>query len=117
MHNLQSYSSSYRVDETTQHKLANKLLLQLYQQYITFTGHTCSFIHFPVVPNLEHRAPFGVSVIVLWTSDQPVTEASTYTGQHNIQTQETNIHAPSGIRTRGTSNQAAADLHLRPRGH
>jgi hypothetical protein len=41
---------------------------------------------------LEHRAPFGVSVIthtrhavgLLWTSDQPVAEASTYTGQHNI---------------------------------
>jgi hypothetical protein len=42
---------------------------------------------------LEHRAPFGVSVIThaigltvgpLWTGDQPVAEASTYTGQHNI---------------------------------
>jgi hypothetical protein len=45
-----------------------------------------SFIHFPVVPNLEHRAPLEVSVIthtirhtvgLLWTSDQPVAEAST----------------------------------------
>jgi hypothetical protein len=52
-----------------------------------------SFIHVPVVPNLEHRAPFGVSVIthtirhavgLLWTSDQPVAEAAAYTGQHNI---------------------------------
>jgi hypothetical protein len=43
--------------------------------------------------HLEHRAPFGVSEIthilrytvgLLWTSDQPVAEASTYTGQHNI---------------------------------
>jgi hypothetical protein len=32
-------------------------------------------------------------------------------------TQQTNIHAPSGIRTRDPSNQAAADLRLRPRGH
>jgi hypothetical protein len=32
-----------------------------------------------------------------WTSDQPVTETSTYTGQHNIETQQTNIHVPSGI--------------------
>jgi hypothetical protein len=48
------------------------------------------------------------------TSDQPVVEASTYTGQHNIQTQETNI---SGIRTCDPSNEAAADLRLRPRGH
>jgi hypothetical protein len=51
-----------------------------------------AFIHFPIVPPLEHRAPFGVSVIthtrhtvgLLWTSDQPVAETSTYTGQHNI---------------------------------
>jgi hypothetical protein len=42
---------------------------------------------------LEHRARFGVSVIthtirhtvgLLWPSDQPVAEAYTYTGQHNI---------------------------------
>jgi hypothetical protein len=47
---------------------------------------SCSF-------QLEHRAPFGVSVITYilrhtvglpWTSGQPVAEASTYTGQHNI---------------------------------
>jgi hypothetical protein len=50
-------------------------------------------IHFPVGSQQERRAPFGVSVIthtirhtlgLLWTSDQPVVEASTYTGQHNI---------------------------------
>jgi hypothetical protein len=51
---------------------------------------------------------------LLWTSDQPVAEASNYTGQHYIETQETNIHALSGIRTRDPSNQAAADLCLRP---
>jgi hypothetical protein len=54
---------------------------------------------------------------LLWMSDQLVTEASTYAGQYNIQTQETNIHALSGIRTRDPSNQDAADLRLRPRGH
>jgi hypothetical protein len=51
-----------------------------------------SFIHVPFVPNLKHRAPFGVSVIThtrhtvgrLWMSDQPIAETSTYTGQHNI---------------------------------
>jgi hypothetical protein len=54
---------------------------------------------------------------LLWTSDQPVAEASTYTGQHNIYTQETNIHATSGIRIRDPSNEATANLRLRPRGH
>jgi hypothetical protein len=39
-------------------------------------------------------------------SDQPVAKASTYTGQHHTNT-KTNIHAPSVIRTRDPSNQAA----------
>jgi hypothetical protein len=54
---------------------------------------------------------------LLWTGDQPVAMASVYTGQHNTETQQTNIHALSGIRIRDPSNQAAADLRLRPRGH
>ena len=37
---------------------------------------------------------------------------------HNTQqTQENNIHALRGIRTRDLSNVAAADLRLRPHGH
>jgi hypothetical protein len=39
-------------------------------------------------------------------SDKPVAETSTYIGQHNIYTQETNIHALGGIRTHGPSTQA-----------
>ena len=31
--------------------------------------------------------------------------------------QQTNIHAPGGIRTRNLSRRAAADIDLRPRGH
>jgi hypothetical protein len=50
-------------------------------------------------------------------SDQLVAKASTHTGQHNTETQETNIHVLSGIRTRDFRNQAAADLRLRPHGH
>jgi hypothetical protein len=52
---------------------------------------------------------------LLWTSDQPVAKASTYTGQHNIYT-KTNIHASSGIRTRDPSNQAAKIYTERPQG-
>jgi hypothetical protein len=55
---------------------------------------------------------FRHTVGLLWTSDQPVSDTSTCTGQHNIETQETNIHALNGIRTRDPSNQAAADLTL-----
>jgi hypothetical protein len=32
-------------------------------------------------------------------------------------TQQTNIHAPDGIRTHDRSRRAAVDLRLRPRGH
>jgi hypothetical protein len=55
-----------------------------------------SSIHpFSCSSHLEHRALFGVSVItrilrhtagLLWTSDQPVLETSTYTGQPKRQT-------------------------------
>jgi hypothetical protein len=85
-----------------------------------------TFINFPVCSQRVHRALFGVSVItrtlglmvgLLWTSDEPVVEVCTYIGQHNIYTQEINIHAPSRIQTRDLSNQAAADVYLRPRGY
>jgi hypothetical protein len=66
---------------------------------------------------LDHTHTIRHTVGLLWTSDQPVAETATYTGQHNIEAQKTNIHAPSGIRTRDPSNQAAADLCLRSRGH
>ena len=51
------------------------------------------------------------SVRLLWTSDQSVAETSTWPSQ------QTNIHAPSGIRTHILSGRAAVDLRLRPRGH
>jgi hypothetical protein len=60
---------------------------------IALGGVFHSFIHFPLGSQLEHRATFGVSVITytirhkvgfLCTSDQPVAEACTYTGQHNV---------------------------------
>jgi hypothetical protein len=36
---------------------------------------------------------------------------------NNQQTQGTNIHALSGVRTRHSCNKVAADLHLRPHSH
>ena len=46
------------------------------------------------------------------TNDQLVAETST--SQHS---QQTDIHAPGGIRTHDLSRRAAANLRLRPRGH
>ena len=55
------------------------------------------------------------SVRLLGTSDQLVAERPLPDNtQHS---QQTNIHAPGGIRTHSLSRRAAADLHLRPRGH
>jgi hypothetical protein len=47
------------------------------------------------------------AVELLWTSDQPIGNASVHTGQHNTETQRQNIHASSGIRTHDPSNQEA----------
>jgi hypothetical protein len=65
---------------------------------------------FLITHNHTHAVGF------LWTSDQLLAEASTYTGQHTHK-QGTNIYAVNGIRTRDSSNRAAEGLHLRPRGH
>jgi len=85
----------------------------------------CLFIYFffffaaALRPNVGHgllirsHTTTHQSVGLLWTSDQLVTETSTW--QHTTLT--TNIHAPSGIWTHDLSRRAAADLRLRPRGH
>jgi hypothetical protein len=52
------------------------------------------------------------SVWLHWMSDQLVADTSTW--QH---TQQTNIHAPGGIRIHERSRRAAVDLCLRQRGY
>jgi hypothetical protein len=92
--------------------------LQVYKTLCCNNSWFHSFIHFPVVSNLEHRGPFGVSVNthcrtpLVRPSQRPLTAQENTTYRH-----ETNIRAPNGIRTRDPSNQAAEDLHLRPRAH
>ena len=55
------------------------------------------------------------SVGLLWTRDRPTAkELSLHNTGHS---QETDIHASGGIRTRNPSKQAAADPRLRLRGH
>jgi hypothetical protein len=51
------------------------------------------------------------SVGLLWTSDQPNAETSTWQS-----TTQTDIHALGGIRTHNRSKRAAADPRLRPHG-
>ena len=54
------------------------------------------------------------SVWLLWTSDQPVAETSTW--QHTTLTTDKHPH-PDRIRSHNLSKRAAVDPHLRPRGH
>ena len=54
------------------------------------------------------------SVGLLWTSNQPDAEASTWHTQHS---QQTNVHAPDGIRNHNPSYRAVAAPRLRPLGH
>jgi len=54
------------------------------------------------------------SVRLLWTSDQPIAETSTW--QHTTITRDRNP-CLGGIRTRNPRKRVAEDPHLRPRGH
>ena len=70
----------------------------------------------PSGPRPPHCLGFEItpqSVGLLWTSDRPV--AGTSIWQHTTLIED--IHAPGGIRTRNPSESAAADAHLRSRGH
>ena len=51
---------------------------------------------------------------LLWMSDKPDAETSTWQHKHS---QETDIDAPGGIRTRNPNTRAAEGPSLRPRGH
>ena len=54
------------------------------------------------------------SVGLLWTSDRPLTDTSTW---QRTTLKHTNIHASGGIRTRNSSKRSAVDTRLRPLGH
>jgi len=57
-----------------------------------------------------HHSRYDSSGRVISLSQRPLPDNT----QHS---QQTNIHAPCGIRTHDISKRAAADLRLRPRGH
>ena len=55
------------------------------------------------------------SVGLLWRSDRP--DAETSVPDNTQHSQETDIHAHGGIRTRIPGKWATADTHLRPHSH
>ena len=78
-----------------------------------FRGFLLYLITLNEARTLAHAHTYTHTEGLLLTSDQP--EAETSTWKHIIQ--ETDIHAPSGIRTRNTRKPAAVDARLIPHGH
>jgi hypothetical protein len=69
----------------------------------------------PIVEASRSHSGTRHSVGLLWTSDQPVAETSL--PDNTEHSQETDIHAPGGIRIPNPSKRTAVDPRLRPRGH
>jgi hypothetical protein len=67
------------------------------------------FWGFCIPHNYTHTHTYLVEI---WTSDQPVAEATTYT-THNKTQQRTSVHS-AGFEPEGPSNQTATYIRLRP---
>jgi hypothetical protein len=68
----------------------------------------------PCGPSPSHTLDTLLSVGLLWMSISPTKGPLPDKIQH---TQQTNIHAPGGIRNHYRSRQAVVDLRFRSRGH
>jgi hypothetical protein len=73
------------------------------------TAHCGPGLHFYRSFTIAHR--HTTSVGLLWTSDQPNAQTSTW--PHTHQSKERDYHAPGGIRTQIPSKRNAADPHFR----
>jgi len=69
-----------------------------------------SFLRFSRSHSTTHHSRWDSSGQVISSSQRPLPDNT----QHS---QQTNIHAPSGIRTQDLSRWTAADLCVRPRGY
>ena len=71
---------------------------------------TSSFLRFSRSHTMTHHIRQDSSGRVISSSQKPLPD-------NTQNSQQTNIHAPCGIRTHDLSRRAAADLRLRPHGH
>ena len=87
--------------------------IQEYEFFLWRCGPTrvmaSSFLRY--LDHTQRRITVGMTPLYRWSARR----RDLYLTTHN--TQQTNIHAPGGIRTHDLSRRAAADLSLRPRGH
>ena len=77
--------------------------------YITKTSQLCPLI---IDVSRSHSGTLQ-SAFLLWTSDNPNAETSTW---YDTTLTRTGINVPDGIRTHISSNRAASHPRLRPRG-
>jgi hypothetical protein len=93
---LGEYEHSFKNSDSkdTHNTLSYLSSLANYSINVTYS-FTCDYS-----PGWTFRLPFRGFLIthtirhtvrLLWTSDQPVAETSTYTGKHNIETQQTSV--------------------------
>ena len=75
-----------------------------------YAGHGLLILEVSRSHTATYHSRYGSSGRVISSSQRPLPDDT----QHS---QQTNIHAPGGIRTHDLSRRAAADLRLRPRGH
>ena len=73
-------------------------------------GHGLLILEVTRSHTTTHHSRYDSSGRVISSSQRPLPDNT----QHS---QQTNIHAPGGIRTHNLSRRAAADLRLIPRGH
>jgi hypothetical protein len=73
-------------------------------------GHGLLILEVSTSHTTTHHSRWVSSGRVISSSQRPLSDNTQYS-------QQTNIHAPIGIRIHDLSRRAAADLRLRPRGH
>ena len=87
------------------HPVILLLLSSITIDWVWLLIHEVSRLH-----TTTHQSRQDSSVRVISSSQRPLPD-------NTQQSQQTNIHAPRGIRTQNLIRRAAADLRLKPRGH
>jgi hypothetical protein len=90
-------------------------LTWLWEFFFSVASTRLHVMAYPYGASQSHSLDTPHWVGLLWVSDQPDAESSL--PDNTRHSQQTNIHAPGGIRTHNLSSRAAAVPCLRPRGH
>ena len=95
---------------TVRNYVHNVTEISLFLSFLDLTTVYLLVVGVEVIVVNDHTQTHTPSIELLWTSDRPAAETSTW--QHPTLT--TKIHASGGIRTHNPTKPAAADPRLRP---